>query len=282
MLTKAITKKDIKKIFSNTENKKNYLIELFKETGNTSKIEKNIEKLDEQIITSWSYETSKKIIREMFRNHPKFLMQQKLDIEIDKAMNDWNTLDLGDFEWPFSAMSFDQHVHSLNRNKNLSEEEKDLFLTKEVIKFRRIKQINSLRNDYIESLIFDNDNIIPTLGNRKGVDFYINGEPFDQKVGKSVGKAFIKEYGENYREVALNHPELVAKSLYENQDEERFGDEARLLIVYLDSNVTSKKIQEQLKKIDFSSPYEITFDYKHSNNIIISHKTKCFVILLHN
>ncbi len=282
MLTKAITKKDIKKIFSNTENKKNYLIELFKETGNISKIEKNIEKLDEQIITSWSYETSKKIIREMFRNHPKFLVQQKLDMEIDKAMNDWNTLGLGDFDWPFSAMSFDQHVHSLNRNKNLSEEERDLILTKEVIKFRRIKQINSLRNDYIESLIFNNDNIIPTLGNRKGVDFYINGEPFDQKVGKSVGKAFIKEYGENYREIALSHPELVAKSLYENQDEERFGDEARLLIVYLDSNVTSKKIQEQLDKIDFSSPYEITFDYKHSNNIIISHKTKCFVILLHN
>ena len=117
-------------------------------------------------------------------------------------------------------MSFDQHVHALNRNKSLSEDEKDSLLSKEVIVFRRIKHINSLRNDYIESLVFKNDNVIPTLGNRKGIDFYINGEPYDQKVGKSVGKAFVDEYGDNYREMALNYPELVAKSLYENQDEE--------------------------------------------------------------
>lgn len=281
MIIENIATEDIRKIFSNTENKKIYLKKLFKETGNPSKIETQKEKLDQQIIETWSYEVSKNIIREMFRNHPKFIDQQKLN-EIDKAIDDWNSLNLGDFEWPFSAMSFDQHVHTLNRNKSLSEQEKDSVLSKEVIKFRRIKQINSLRNDFIESLIFKNDNIIPTLGNKKGVDFYINGEPYDQKVGKSVGKTFIKEFGPNYREIALAHPELVAKSLYENQDEERFGDEARLLIVYLDSDVNSKSIQEQLDKIDFSSPYEITFDYKHSNNIVISHKTKCFVILLHN
>ncbi|MBR3754115.1 MAG: hypothetical protein IKK49_03295 [Clostridia bacterium] len=282
MIINSITTEDIKKIFSNTENKKLYLRKLFYKTGNSSKIEVQKGKLDQQIIESWSYEESKSIIREMFRNHPKFIEQQKLDVEIDKAINDWNTLNLGDFEWPFSAMSFDQHVHTLNRNKSLSEQEKDDIISKETIKFRRIKQINSLRNDFIESLIFKNENIIPTLGNNKGVDFYINGEPYDQKVGKSVGKAFIKEYGQNYREIALANPELVAKSLYKNQDEERFGDEPRLLIVYLDSDVNSQSIQKQLDSIDFSAPYDITFDYKHSNNIVISHKTKCFVILLHN
>ena len=175
MIINSITTEDIKKIFSNTENKKLYLRKLFYKTGNSSKIEVQKGKLDQQIIETWSYEESKSIIREMFRNHPKFIEQQKLDVEIDKAINDWNTLNLGDFEWPFSAMSFDQHVHTLNRNKSLSEQEKDDIISKETIKFRRIKQINSLRNDFIESLIFKNENIIPTLGNNKGVDFYING-----------------------------------------------------------------------------------------------------------
>lgn len=282
MIIKSITTTDIRKIFSNNENKKVYLKNLFDKTNNTEKPQNKKDELDKQIIDTWDYETSKSIIRDMFRNHTKFMEQQKIDTEIDEAINEWNSLDLGDFEWPFSAMSFDQHVHMLNRNRNLSEKEKDNILTKEAIKFRRIKHINSLRNDFIESLIFRNDNIIPTLGNQKGVDFYINGEPYDQKVGKSVGKAFMNKYGEKYRETALLHPELVAKSLYENQDEERFGDEPRLLIVYLDNNVTSNRIQEQLDKIDFSSPYEISFDYKHSNNVIISHKTKCFIVLLHN
>lgn len=282
MISEKITVNDIKKIFCNKENRIIYLKQIFDILNINSYIPKSLNDIDQQIIDTWSYELSKNVIREMFGKHPKFLEQQKLDVEIDKAIENWNSLDLGDFEWPFSAMSFDQHVHILNRNKHLSEEEKDHILAKEVIKFRRIKEINALRNDYIENLIFKNDNIIPTLGNKKGVDFYINGEPYDQKVGKSVGKAFINKYGDNYKEVALAHPELVAKSLYENQDEERFGDEARLLIVYLDSNVNSKKIQEQLDKIDFSSPYEITFNYKHSNNTVLTHKTKCFVVLLHN
>ena len=282
MIIQGITAEDIKKIFGNTENKKNYLAKFFEATGNTDRIRTKRDEIDQQIIDTWSYEISKSIIREMFRNHPKFLRQQHLGLEIDEALAQWKNLGLGDFEWPFSAMSFDQHVHTLNRNDQLSEEDKDRILTQEIIKFRRIKHINALRNDYIESLIFQNENVIPTLGNNKGVDFYINGNPYDQKVGKSVGKSFINQYGENYREIAVACPDLVAKSLYENQDEERFGDEARLLIVYLDNNISANDIRTQISEIDFSAPYEITFDYKHSNNIVISHRTKCFVVLLHN
>lgn len=282
MIINEITAEDIKKIFVNTENKKNYLTKLFERTGNTDRIRTKREEMDQQIIDTWSYGTSKSIIREMFRNHPKFLRQQQLDLEIDEALADWNRLGLGDFEWPFSAMTFDQHVHALNRNSDLSEQEKDSILSREIIKFRRIKHINALRNDFIENLIFQNENVIPTLGNNKGVDFYINGVPYDQKVGKSVGKAFINQYGENYRSIAIACPDLVAKSLYEHQDEERFGDEARLLIVYLDNNISANDIKAQISEIDFSAPYEITFDYKHSNNIVISHRTQCFVVLLHN
>ncbi len=282
MLTDKITVDDIKKIFSNQKNKVAYLTQLFDFCNMELNLPKNNSDIEQLIIDTWSYEPSKTIIRNLFKTHPKYIEQEKLEEKIDNAIEEWNDIGLGEFEWPFSAMSFDQHVHILNRNQEYTEKEKDEILTKEIIKFRRIKHINALRNDFVEFLIFKNENVIPTLGNKKGVDFYIDGEPYDQKVGKSVGAAFKQQYGDNYREIALSHPELVAKSLYENQDEERFGDEPRLLIVYLDSEVDSQSIDKQLSEIDFSTPYEVEFEYKHSNNITVKHRTKCFVVLLHN
>lgn len=282
MLINSITSTEISKIFGNTSNKKDYLNRLFKELNLNYTVAKTKNDIDEQIQKTWSYEISKSIIRGMFKETLKYKSQKECKTQIDKAIEEWNNLNLGDFKWPFSAMSFDQHVHTLNRNNDYSEEEKDKILTTETIKFRRIKHINALRNDYIEYLIFKNENVIPTLGNRRGVDFYINGEPYDQKVARSVGNEFIKTYEEKYKEIAISHPEYVAKSLYENQDEERFGDEARLLIVYLDNDVKADAIQSQLSNIDFNKPLEISFNYKHSNNTIICHNTKCFVILLHN
>lgn len=282
MIIQTITPDDIGKIFGNNENRKAYLRELFLQTNNTTRIGQTTNELNQQITDTWDYEVSKGIIREMFKRHPKYAAQRGLKEEIDNAIKAWNDLGFGELEWPFSAAGFDQHVHMLNRNQEHSEIEKDRLLANEAIKFRRIKQINALRNDYIEYLIFQNENVIPTLGNRRAVDFYINGEPYDQKVGKSVGKAFMEAYGTEYREIALAHPELVAKSLYENQDSERFGDEPRLLIVYLDSNVDSEKIEQQLSEINFNAPYHIAFCYTHTGTAQRTYETKCFVVLLHN
>lgn len=281
MLTDSITSTEISKIFGNTRNKKDYLNRLFKELNLNYKIAKDKNDIDEQIKKTWSYEISKSIIRDLFKETLKYKRQKESEAQIAKAIEEWNKLNLGEFKWPFSAKNFDQHIHMINRNNDYSETEKDEVLTNEIIKFRRIKHINSLRNDYIEYLIFKNENVIPTLGNRKAVDFYINGEPYDQKVSKSVGDTFVKEYGEQYKETAIAHPEYVAESLYKNQDEQRFGDEPRLLIVYLDNDATVNTIQSQLSGIDFNKPYEIQFNYEHSSGITTCHNTKCFVILLH-
>lgn len=282
MIIHTITPEDIRRIFGNNENRKAYLRELFAQTSNPTRVRGTTNALNQQIIDTWDYEVSKRIIREMFKRHPKYAAQRGLKEKIDEAIKAWNDLGFGELEWPFSAAGFDQHVHMLNRNQAHSETEKDKILADEAIKFRRIKHINAMRNDYIEYLIFQNENIIPTLANNKAVDFYINGEPYDQKVGKSVGKAFMEAYGTEYREIALAHPEYVAKSLYENQDSERFGDEPRLLIVYLDSDVDSEKIEQQLSGINFNTPYRIEFCYIHTGAAQRHYVTKCFVVLLHN
>lgn len=281
-LLNAITLTEINKIFPNTELKREYLRLLSQEKPiNTNNLRRIVD-INNVIIDTWEYHISKRIIRDIFTRTDKYIKNRNAKNKIDELILDWNNLGLGDFEWPFSAMRFDQHVHILNR-KDISEQEKDEILAGEVIKFRRIKEINALRNDYIEYLIFNNcEDIIPTLSNSKGVDFYINGEPFDQKVARSVSRPFIETYGEDYKEVAIQHPELVAEILYKYQDEERFGYEPRLLIVYIDSDLTNEDIENSLQNVNFNNPMEISFEYEHLDGRVMSYETYCYIILLHN
>lgn len=282
MLVNEINADEIKKIFQNRENKLEYLRRLFERTKNLTPIARTASRIDSQIIDTWDYDISKSVIREMFMDTNKYAYISRCRRLIDAAINDWKEKQLGDFEWPFSAMNFDQHIHQLNRNNELTEDEKDEIISRESVVFRRIKNINALRNDYIEFLIFQNENVIPTFGNSRGVDFYINGMPYDQKVAKSVGKAFQNQYGDDFRQTAINNPSLVAISMYENQDEERFGEEPRLLIIYLDSDVNSDQIEKQLRDVNFKKPIQIDFKYRHSNNNVLQHHTECFVVLLHH
>lgn len=281
MLTINITDIEIRKIFDNHDRKLEYLENVFNALNINSPLLRTSRAIDDCIIDTWEYELSKSIIRDMFFHSEKFLHSCQCKDEIDYLINNWNQHNLGEIEWPFSAMTFDAHVARLNR-LDCSEEEKDDILAFDTIKFRRIKQINTCRNDYIEGLIvFHNDNIIPTFRHSRGVDFYIDGMPFDQKVSRSVGRNFIEDY-DDYYQVALNHPELVAKSLYEHQDEERFDDQPRLYVVYLDSDVTSESIERCINESNFGAPINIEFEYTHSNNNVLSHRTECYIILLHN
>ena len=50
-----------------------------------------------------------------------------------------------------------------------------------------------VRNDFIGTLIFEkNENIIPTFGHHRGLDFFIDGISYDQKVARSVTNEFKK------------------------------------------------------------------------------------------
>ncbi|MBQ8298379.1 MAG: hypothetical protein IJX99_00635 [Clostridia bacterium] len=272
---------DIKHIFPNNEIKLEYLKLISATTGIRFDNLRTTRTINSAIIKSWDYEISKRIIRDLFNCTEKYEKNRDSKYKLDELMFQWQHLNLGEFEWPFLPIRFDQHVHILNR-RNISEAEKDDILSKEIIKYRRIKDINAQRNDYIEYLIFENnENIIPTLGNSKGVDFYINGEPYDQKVGRSVGTTFIEEFGSNYKEIAINSPHLVARSLYEGQDEARFGSENRLLIVYLDNDLDIGDIEASLANVDFRYPMRVEFEYEFSNGKIIPYETYCYIVLLH-
>lgn len=272
----------VDKIINKKENMEFYLNELYKQKKIQEKIPSNTKDLIDKIIATWDYEISKNIIRDMFRTTEKYIQGKSSDLALEQMEKEWKELNLGNIDWPFSAMMFDQYIQGVNTS-NLSEKEKDDKVKLDVVKFRRIKRINTFRNDYIEYLVFENhDNIVPTLKHRRNLDFIINGKSYDQKVSKSVTSAFIKEYGDDWRNVAIEHPEYVARVLYEQQDEERFGCEPRLLIVYIDSDVDTDSIENEIRNANFENPMEIEFNYKHKKAGVITYKTECFVILLHN
>ena len=87
---------------------------------------------------------------------------------------------------------------------------------------------------------------------------------------------------DDWRETAIKKPELVAEYLYKYQDEGRFGADPRLLVVYIDEDVSIDKIREIINKTDLNNPVEINFSYKHKVQGEKNYKVPCFVILLHN
>lgn len=132
-------------------------------------------------------------------------------------------------------------------------------------------------------MIFNkNDNIVPTLDHRRGVDFFINGISFDQKVAKSPTAEFKKDFGVNWKDYAKQNPIKVAEYLYRYQDEGRFDSDPRLYIVYLDEDIPVIDLKSKIEEIDITHPSEVTFEYKHKTQGTKLYKTTCFVILLSN
>jgi len=233
------------------------------------------------IVDSWDYEESKEIIRNIFKETEKYKSGKEANNAMDVLIKEWQNLKLGDIAWPFSQGAFDDFVQRINSEKE-NGFAKDEKVKVAAVKYRRIKEINTVRNDFIETLIFEkNNNILPTLNHRRGVDFFINGISFDQKVSKSPTNEFKRQFKDEWRQMAIKKPELVAEYLYKYQDEGRFGADPRLLVVYIDEDVPIDKIREIINKNDLNNPIEINFTYKHKNLGEKNYKVPCFVILLH-
>lgn len=143
VLKEGIRNIDIKKIFDNRTRKIEYLERLFSKTDSNFEIPRSVTGLDNCIIDTWDYNLSKDILREMFFCSKKFLSGLDCKKEVDFLINDWYDNNLGEIEWPFSAMIFDSYVARLNRRNDLSETEKDEIIAEDVVKFRRIKDINT-------------------------------------------------------------------------------------------------------------------------------------------
>lgn len=279
-----LTEKLAKKILANQETANEYLRELNKiiNVPELTVFKKNIktEVVWKLVVKYWDYKTSKNIIRDLFRKTKKY--QRGIDSAnaINHLLQEWHNLNLGEVQWPCSQGKFDDFVQRINSTDEIGLL-KDEKVKTAAVKYRRLKELNTVRNDYLETLIFEkNENIVPTLSHNKNVDFFIEGISFDQKVAKSPTSEFKKDFGENWKAYAKQNPLKVAEYLYKYQDEGRFSADPRLYIVYLDEDIPVIDLKNKIDEVDISQPSEITFAYKHKILGEKLYKTICFVILL--
>lgn len=283
-----------KKIFGNVEQALTFLLELqevkrfrlptrtISRGANTGQIRVELSNSEiwSKIVEHWDYDASIDIIREMFTETKKYKSGKDSHNSMNILLEEWQNIQLGAIAWPFSQGDFDGFVQRVN-SEGISGFAKDEKVKVAAVKYRRIKEINTVRNDFIETLIFEkNANILPTLNHRRSVDFFIDGISFDQKVAKSPTNEFKRDFGENWKEAALANPEKVAEYLYRYQDEGRFGADSRLLVVYLDEDVSIGTIAKTVANTDLQDPMEITFDYVHRTQGTKTYKVTCFLILL--
>lgn len=289
-----------KKIFGNKENAEKFLLELQKKknfdlplkiiTRGVNKgsfiLDLDTNQLWSKIVEFWDFETGELIIRDLFSQTEKYKSGKDSYSTMKILLSEWEKLKLGNIAWPFSQGDFDGFIQRLN-SENCDGYQKDEKAKHAAVKYRRIKEINTVRNDFIETLIFEkNINILPTLNHRRGVDFFINGISFDQKVAKSPTNEFKKDFGDNWKDYAIHNPNKVAEYLYKYQDEGRFGADSRLLVVYLDEDISIEKIADTIENTDLQNPLEINFEYTHNKGKPTeknkTYKVNCFIILLTN
>ena len=279
-IKRTIDQDIVKKIFSNKTNAIAFL-ELYN-YDKKSLNKQSSNELFSEIVKIWDYKDAKDKIRDRFKTLPKYQNGLKGEENIAILLKEWHALGLGVLNWPFSQGQFDNFVQALNAENN-TRSEKDEKVKLAAVKYRRIKELNTERNDFLETLVFlKNDNIIPTLSHRKGVDFFIDGVSYDQKVSRSPTNEFKRDFKEYWRTTAIEHPEKVAEYLYTYQDEGRFGAQPRLFIVYLDDEISPVRIQQVIEKTNLVTPFPITFKFNHKDMGLKTYRTEAFVILLHN
>lgn len=269
-----------KKILSNKQGAIDFLTKV-----RGQKVDKKLStaELWNMVVSEWNYDIALPIIRAMFKETKKYKRGKDADSVVVLLRQEWESLKLGNFNWPFSQNDFDGFVQRINSQDEIDGYTKDSQVKEAAVKFRRIKEINTYRNDFIETLIFDtSEDILPTLSHHRGVDFFIDGISFDQKVSRSVTQQFIRAKGENWKQEAIENPLEVASYLYALQDEGRFDANPRLLVVYLDEDISANTIKQCVSRVDFREPRSVSFEFNHKREGVKAYRTPCIVILLHN
>ena len=284
-ISSTITEELAKKILSSQKVALEYLAELGKAKSDSRIVGVLKSKKDiwGAVVATWDYAVSTKIIREMFKAGPKYARAQSAPARLAALQKDWEASGLGPITWPCSQGKFDDLAQNINSQPSLTDPNKDEQIAEAAIRYRRIKEMNTLRHDYIEASIIDrNPQVLPTLSHERDADFFVDGIVYDQKVSKSPTKQFKEDHAPDWKLVAQKRPELVAEYLYTHQDEVRFGYDPRLLVVCLDENVSPQRIKDIIDRTPLTKPLHIRFTYKHKMGGPKIYETDCFVILLGN
>ena len=165
------------------------------------------------------------------------------------------------YEWQSKQGNIDQKIQLINRKQKISQRDRERQVKMMALNQLSITKLNTLRNDFIEYLLFlNNEKMFPTLKHSSGVDYFIDGVPFDQKVSKGLGENFVREHGlENSLTVARNNKDKLAISLFNNQDTFRFDNSSvnRIFIVFTDTDISPSEVRFKLKQVQWGQPMSL-------------------------
>lgn len=235
--------------------------------------------IDQLIQDLWRYPESKQLLREMFVKSEKYRRGLRSRERMTKIREQMTKAGLQPGEWPYRASTVDQHAARITRKSGVSDAQMRREFRKASDGFMLQKLYTTARGDLIERLVFEaHEDIVPTFTDSNEADFFIGGVRYDQKVSRSVGEAFKREHGDSWREKALSDPAALARSLYENQDEQRFDAKRRLFVVFLDGeeDVEAEDLEAAIKRASLDSkPLDIEFNFNGHH-----HQTQAYMILV--
>ncbi len=127
----------------------------------------------------------------------------------------------------------------------------------------------------IEEHISQHPKVIPTLKNIKGIDIFVDGQPFDLKTTYLPRNYEIQD--------VIKNPKNLAIWMYENQGAQRFGSDNRLFAILLDTknpeeswklkrnfDLVFSKIDEFFNKEKVSSTDEVVFSFAKKTYTAVS------------
>jgi hypothetical protein len=199
--------------------------------GNATEIIKRLISL--QNIDSKLYDFIKKQYNERIRERKDLISDEDLIRELHKVK---------DFSWGVVQGQLDQkiqaeYVRRIFRYDDLINRVKAK-LHNDVTSYVICTWYNHWTTVLIEEYISQHSQVIPTLKNIKGIDIFVDNQPFDLK---------ITYLPRNYdAEDAIKNPKNLAIWMYENQGAQRFGADNRLFVILL--NIRNPQDSWKLKR----------------------------------
>ena len=277
----SIDKETVKLMLGSVDNQISFILSLTEKWGVPTKTNrkghvvldtKKLGPTDEFICKNWDYEVCKPVLREMFTKTEKY-NRGKNGKELFKSFKEqYKQKGYTDYRWPFISGQFDNYAVKAivyPAVGDISTFDNNLIrVQQDVEKFSYLKIFNTLRNDYLEYLIFHSDeDIIPTFSHRGGLDFFIHGMGYDQKVSRSVTNQFMEKHGDDWRNKALENPLEVAKFLMELGDESRFSNVPRLFVIDVDGLYELDGIEGMVSTVNFQEPQSVSYQYQHKSGV---------------
>ena len=186
-------------------------------------------------------------------------------------------------DWSFAQGQFDRFAQRIMRDKKLIRFEKEIKIQEGVLNYLDMIEFNTARNDFIEYAMIENvKGLMPTLDHVLGVDYFIDGIPYDQKVSRSLGREFIKKFTSVKEAIkyAKENPAELANSLFENADSGRFQIDSNHIKLYfvftnplrLPSNIEYNILKNNFKPMDLTTQYYLKGyinDYNYKSILIL-------------